>query len=74
MKFQLLLKSKMLKIMIFALNISDDVFIMLKNIIMPAIVGISTFMSMIHLCLVQLSMVKRFITSRPCQAQISLLS
>ena len=41
MKFQLLIKSKMLKIKIFlALKLSDAVFIMLINVKMPTIVGI----------------------------------
>ena len=49
MKFQLLLKSEMPKINDFLVfNLSDDVFIMLINVKMPTMVGISSFMSMIN--------------------------
>ena len=53
MKFQLLIKGKMLKnIKIFlALKLSDAVFIMLINVNMPTIVGILTFMSRINFML-----------------------
>ena len=50
MEFQLLIKTKMLKIKIFlALKLSNDVFILLINVKMPTIiVGISTFSSRIN--------------------------
>ena len=64
MKFQLLIKTKMLNIYVrkrakirnrynqaktfLAFKLSDDVFIMLINVKMPTIVGILTFMSMIN--------------------------
>ena len=47
MKFQLLMKTKLLKINPYlAFKHSDVVFIMLINIKMPTIVGILTFISM----------------------------
>ena len=47
-KFQLLIKTKMLKyIGISCFNLSDNVFIQLINVKMPTIVGILTFMSRI---------------------------
>ena len=53
MEFQLLIKSKMLKNKDFlAFKLSDVVFIMLIDVKMPTIVGILTFMSMIHLMLI----------------------
>ena len=51
MKFQLLIKTKMLKNKDFALSNSEAVFIMLINVRMPTIVGILTFMSMTHFML-----------------------
>ena len=52
MEFQLLLKSKMLKDNDFlAFNRADDVSIMLINVKMPTIVGILTFMNIIHFML-----------------------
>ena len=52
MKFQLLIKTKMLKIKDFlAFKLWNVVFIMLINVKMPTIVGILTFMSMIKLTL-----------------------
>ena len=49
MRFQLLIKTKMLKNkgFLFAFKLSDVVFIMLINVKMPMIVGTLTFMSMI---------------------------
>ena len=52
MKFYVLIQTKMLKIEdIFALKLSDVVFILLKNFKMSTIVGILTFMSMINFML-----------------------
>ena len=51
MKFQLLLKTEVLKILV--LELSDVVFILLLNVKMPTIVGILTFMSMIYFMLKQ---------------------
>ena len=49
MEFEMLTKSKMLKIKAFLpFRCSDVVFIMLINIKMPTIIGILTFMSMIN--------------------------
>ena len=49
MKFQLLIRTKMLKILSLpAFNLFDVVFIMLINVKMPTIVGILNFMSMIN--------------------------
>ena len=61
MEFQLLIKSK---IFFLAFKLSDVMFIML------IIVGTLTFMSMIYLCSVELSMKKSFVTSGPgpCRA------
>ena len=51
-KFQLLIKTKMLKIKTFlAFKLSDVLFIMLINVKMSTIVGILTFMSMINFML-----------------------
>ena len=59
MKFQLLIKTKMLKYKVFLLLSSHyTVFIMLINGKMPTIVGILTFMSRIFLCSVEFSMKK----------------
>ena len=47
MKFQLLIKTNMLKIKtVYAFKLSDVVFIMLIHVKMPTIVGILTLMSM----------------------------
>ena len=46
-----------------ALKLSDGVFILLINVKMPTTVGILTFMCRIIMCLLELSMKKRF-TSR----------
>ena len=52
MKFQLLITTKILtNEEVFALSLSDVVFIMLINVKMPTIVGILTFMSRINLVL-----------------------
>ena len=52
MEFQLLLKSKMQKNNDFlAVNLTDDVIIMLINVKMPTIVSILTFISMIYFML-----------------------
>ena len=52
MKFQMLIKTNMLKNKYFlAFKLSDVVFIMLINVKMPTIVGILTFMSMINFML-----------------------
>ena len=52
MKLQLLIKTKLLKNKDFiAFKLSDGVFIMQKNVKMPTIVGILTFMSMINFML-----------------------
>ena len=52
MKFQLLIKPKMLKIRNYlAFNFSDVVFIMLINVKMQIIVGILIFMGMINFLL-----------------------
>ena len=52
MKLQLFINTKMLKnIDIFAFKLSDVVFIMLINVKIPTIVGISTFISMINFML-----------------------
>ena len=56
-KFQLLIKNKMLKNKDFSC-FSDVLFIMLINVKMPTSVGLLTFMSMINLCSVELSMKK----------------
>ena len=59
MKFQLLLKSKMLKYIRFLFSkLSDAAFIMLKN------VGILTFMSMINFMLSIVELEISFITSK----------
>ena len=50
-KFQLLIKTKMLKNKDFLLSDSDVLFIMLINVKMPLVVGILTFMSMINFML-----------------------
>ena len=66
MKFQLIIKTKILKIMFYlASELSDVVFIMLINVKMPTIVGISTFMSTINFMLSLVEHEKSFITSRP---------
>ena len=58
MKFQLLIKNKMLKILIFlALKHFNVVFILLINVKMPKMVGILTFISRINF--------ESFITLRP---------
>ena len=50
MKFQLLIKTEMLKIKeCLAVKLSGVVFIMLINVKMPTIVGILTLMSMLNL-------------------------
>ena len=52
MKFQLLIKSTILKIKTFLpFKLSDDVFIMLINVEVPTIVGILTFMRMVSFML-----------------------
>ena len=51
MEFQLLIKTKMLKIKTLCFQIDNVVFIMLINIKMPTIVGILTFISMINFVL-----------------------
>ena len=51
MKFQLLIKTKMLKQRPLTFILLDVVFIMLINIKMPTIVGISKFMSRINFML-----------------------
>ena len=52
MRFQLLTKTKMLKIINFlGFKLSDVVFSMLVNVKMPTTVGIITFMSMIDFIL-----------------------
>ena len=61
MKFQLLIKTKILTKKFLALSLSDVVFIMLVN----AIVGILTFMSRINLILSLVENEKSFITSGP---------
>ena len=58
-KFQHLIKTKMLKNKDFLSNV---VLILLINVKMPTIVDILTFMSGINSCLVELSMKKSFIT------------
>ena len=61
MKFQKLIKTKMLKTFL-AFKLTDTVFVILINIKMPMVVGTLSFMSMIFI----LSIVeheKRFITS-----------
>ena len=56
MKFQLLIKSKMVKIYMFiALRLSNVVFILLINVKMPTTVGILTLMSRINSMHAQLS-------------------
>ena len=63
MKFQLLIKPKMLKIRNYlAFNFSDVVLIMLINIKRPIIVDILTFMSMIHLMLSRVEHDKSVVT------------
>ena len=51
-KFQLLIKNKMLKNtqIVLAIKLSDVVFILLINVKMPTIVGILTYMSMDKVC------------------------
>ena len=52
MKFKLLIKTKMLEIKTFiAFKLSDVVFILLRNVKMPMIVGILSFMSRIDIML-----------------------
>ena len=53
MKFQMHIKTKMLKNKIFSCfqTLTDDVFIMLINVKMPTIVGILTFMSNLNFVL-----------------------
>ena len=52
MKFQLLIKAKMMKNQKnLAIKFSDAVFIMLINVKMPTILGILTFMYMLNLML-----------------------
>ena len=68
MKFQLLIKTKMLKNKDFFLlsNSQMLVLIILINVKMPTIVGILTFMSMIKTNHTQIELsMKSFITSRP---------
>ena len=65
MNFQLLIKTKMLKIKAFLVfKLSDGVFIMLINVKMPTIVGILTFMSMLNFVLSWDEHEKSLITSR----------
>ena len=53
MKFQLSIKGKIAKIMIFlALKLSDVVYILLVNVKMPTIVGILKFMSRMNFMLI----------------------
>ena len=53
MKFQLLIKAKMLEIKtLLAFKLVDVAFIMLINVKMPTTVGILTFMSMIYFILI----------------------
>ena len=65
MKFQLLIKAKMLKNKDFSFKLSDVAFIMLINVKMPTIVGILTLMSMINFMLILVEDEKFFITSGP---------
>ena len=66
MKFQLLIKAKMLKIMIFlAYKLLVSVFILLINVKMPTTIGILTFMSGINFMLSSAEHEKSFITSGP---------
>ena len=54
MKFQLLIKTNMLKMKTFlAFKLSDVLFGMLINVKMPTLVGILTFMNMIISCSVE---------------------
>ena len=52
MKFQLLIKTKIIKKTILAFKLWDVVFIILINVKMPTLVGILTFMSMINFMLI----------------------
>ena len=66
MKFQLLMKTKLLKNKTFlAFKLSDVVYIMLINVKMPTIVGILTFMSMINFMLSWVEHEKSFIALGP---------
>ena len=65
MKFQLLIKTKILTKKFLALSLSDVVFILLINAKMPTIVGILTFMSRINFMLSLVEYEKGFITSGP---------
>ena len=66
MKFQFLIKTKMLKIKTFLVfKLSDAVSTMLINIKMPTIVGISTLMSMLNFLLNRVEHEIRFIISSP---------
>ena len=68
MKFQLLIKTNLLKNkLFFAFKLSDVVFIMLINVKMPTIVGILTFMSKINFMLSSFVHEKSFITTEPEQ-------
>ena len=70
MKFQLILKTKMLKKIktFIAFKLSDVVLIMLIKVKMPTIVDILTFMSMINFRLSSVEHEKSFITLGPGQA------
>ena len=63
MKFQLLIKTKMLIKIFLAFKLSDGVFILLINVKMPTIVGILTFMSRINFMLNRVEHEKSSITS-----------
>ena len=57
-----------------ALSLSDVVLIMLINVKMPTIVGISTFISIVNFVLSGIAHEKSFITSRPgCYVDVSIL-
>ena len=63
MKFQLLIKTKLLENKDFlALEYSDVVFILLINVKMPTIVGILTFISRINFMHSSVELEKSFIT------------
>ena len=66
MKFQKLIKGRMVRNKDFScFKLSDGVFILLINVKMPKIVGISTFMSRINFVLSSVEHEKSFITFKP---------
>ena len=64
-KFQLFVSTKIQRKIFLAPSLSDVIFIMLINVKIPTVVGLSTFLSRINFVLSWVEHWKSFITSRP---------